>query len=316
MTRWIGAAALLASLSWAPAALAGQVEDDVGAALNAIKDGDFEGARALLDKAEGHAAQSTSVVTSSSLASIHFYRGVLEYYDGDRDKKTLDHWRLALLADQNYAFDKSLVADQEPQDLFEALRMEIRARPHSEAGVAEGSDVRVFVDGRLLKEYDMVVSGRHLVQVLCADQRLVSSWHEFGDAPDYYAACGEQAVVTEVTDEPTEPVETKEPREKRELDLNVPKIAAWGGGGLFLVGGAVMNFAMVNPAWADIEAARAAPSSIGRDEANDLTRQFNVYRFTTLGLLTLGAAGVTTGFLIDDSGLVITPGGVGWSGSF
>jgi hypothetical protein len=47
-------------------------------------------------EAEADAATSSSVVLSQSLASIWFYRGVLEYYDGDRDQKTLELWRLAL----------------------------------------------------------------------------------------------------------------------------------------------------------------------------------------------------------------------------
>ncbi|MCB9760844.1 MAG: hypothetical protein H6739_13485 [Alphaproteobacteria bacterium] len=307
------ALALMATLA-APAAWAGQVEDDVKAALGAIQNGDFEGARALLDKAEANAETSDSVVLGTSLASIWFYRGVLEYYDGDRDQKTLEHWRLALLADKNYAFDTSLVAAQEPQDLFEALRIEINSRPHVEPGVDEArSDVRVFVDGNLLKSYNLVVSGRHLVQVLCPDESLHNLWHDFGDAPNYYAVCDGGALTQVEPDEPDEP--EKPPKEPR--DLNVPRLALWGGGGALLATGVVVNFAVVNPRYDDIVAARDAPATVTRDQADSLTRSFNASRFTTLGLMAAGAACVGAGFFVDADVMVTPlPGGAGLVGRF
>lgn len=299
-------------------ATAGQVEDDIKVALAAIKNGDFDGARVELDKAEAHALESTTVVLGSSLASVHFYRGVLEYYVGDRNQKTLDYWRLALVADPNYAFDTSLVAAQEPQDLFEALRQEISQRDHFEAGIPEeNATLRVYVDGRVLKSYDLVIAGRHLVQVLCPDQKLHNAWHTWGDAPDYAAMCVVEEPVVVLTPEapPQPPEQPKPPREPR--DINVARVGLWSGGGALLLGGAAVNFLVVNPTYAEIEAARAAPASVSRADADALTSRFDVSRFTTIGLLGAGVAAMGAGILVDDRlTLVAAPSGVGLVGQF
>jgi hypothetical protein len=318
----------------APSAWAGKVEDDVQAALTAINDGDFEQARVRLDEAEADALISSSVVLSQSLASIWFYRGVLEYYDGDRDQKTLELWRLALLADLEYAFDTTLVADQEPQDLFEALRLEVGARTHVEPGVREDRpNVKVFVDGRLLNQFELVVEGRHLVQVHCPDAKLYNEWYTFGQAPNYYALCeggtlGGGAVADagggkggkggKKPDEDKPPREPKEPKDPRpERDINMTRVAVMGAGGALFLGGAVLNFAAVNPTYAEIEAVRAAPATMNRAEADALSAQFNMLRFSTIGLLGVGAAGLGVGYFVtDDTALLVSPAGVGLTGRF
>lgn len=319
-------ALVLAILALSPSvAFAGQVEDDVKAALEDIKNGDFDGARAKLDEAEVHALESNTVVLGSSLASVHFYRGVLEYYVGDRNQKTLDYWRLALVADPDYSFDTSLVAAQEPQDLFEALRQEISQRDHFEAGIREDvTDVRVFVDGRVVKSYDLVIAGRHLVQVRCPDQKLHNSWHTFGDPPDYYATCAspDETPVVAVVETPVEtPVEVKPPRESKPprepADVNVARIGLWSGGGALILGGAAVNFLVVNPTYGQIEDARGAPASVTRAEADALTSRFNASRFTTIGLMGAGVAAMGVGILVDDRyTLVPQPGGLGLVGQF
>lgn len=324
----LGLGLLTASQAWA-----GKVEDDVQAALAAINDGDFEQARVRLDQAEENALTSSSVVLSQSLASIWFYRGVLEYYDGDRDQKTLELWRLALLADLEYAFDTTLVADQEPQDLFEALRLEVGARTHVEPGVREDRpNVKVFVDGRLLNQFELVVEGRHLVQVHCPDAKLYNEWYTFGQAPNYYALCeggtlGGGAVADaggkggkggKKTDEDKAPKEPKEPKEPRpDRDINMTRVAVMGAGGALFLGGAVLNFAAVNPTYAEIEAVRAAPATMNRAEADALSAQFNLLRFSTIGLLGVGAAGLGVGYFVtDDTAVLVSPAGVGLTGRF
>ena len=326
------ALALGASPAWA-----GQVETDVQQAQEAIRDGDFEAARQLLDQAEAHALTSTSVVLGRSLASIWYYRGVLEYYDGDRNKRTLDLWRLALLADIDYPFDTSLVADQEPQDLFGALRLEVSSRPHYDGGVDEAkSSTKVFVDGVLLNPYSLIVGGRHLVQVACSDGVLRNSWYDFGSPPDYYAMCEAGGSLTQNTDPGTppdgqvdgggddggeepekEPKPPREPREPRESDGKGLQRLTLGAGGALLVSGVAVNFLVVNPTYGKIEDARAAPATVTRDEADALTGRFNASRFTTMGLIGAGALTVGVGVMIDDHlWLVPAPNGVGLVGQF
>ena len=70
-------------------------------------------------------------------------------------------------------------------------------------------------------------------------------------------------------------------------------------GGALVAGGLVVNFAMVNPAYSDIEAANADPYSISRSEANELTSRFNTARYLTIGLTAGGMALMGSSFLID-----------------
>ena len=47
------------------------------------------------------------------------------------------------------------------------------------------------------------------------------------------------------------------------------------GGGALLVTGMVVNFTVVNSTWAEIDAARTAPETVSREEADALTLRFN-----------------------------------------
>jgi len=89
------------------------------------------------------------------------------------------------------------------------------------------------------------------------------------------------------------------------------------GGGALLAGGVVTNFVLVNPTWADIEAARQDPLTVSRDDANALTARFNTMRAVTLGLLGGGVALTGVGVLLDSPVLpVLGPGQIGVSGRF
>ena len=90
-----------------------------------------------------------------------------------------------------------------------------------------------------------------------------------------------------------------------------------GGAARSTLGGAVLNFAAVNPTYAEIEAVRAAPATMNRAEADALSAQFNLLRFSTMGLLGVGAAGLGVGYFVtDDTALLVSPAGVGLTGRF
>jgi len=266
--------------------LAGEVENHVSAGLEAIGTGDFDQARQELDAAETALVSSEQVVLGSTMASIHFYRGVVEYYDGDRNEAVLDLWRLALVADPAYRFDDSLVTDREPRVLFEALRNEVAQRPQVPSGVREG-DPRVYIDGRLMYDYDHLLHGLHLVQVLCDDGVLHSSQIEIPPVPIYASMCpGYAPPVTVVV--PLEPP----PDLVRPFPVGRTMM---GGGGLLLAAGVALNFAVVAPAWREIEQARAFPQINDRASADALSQRFNRSRWATLGLFGAGAATLGAG---------------------
>ncbi|MFT5679321.1 MAG: hypothetical protein ACI8RZ_000225 [Myxococcota bacterium] len=70
-------------------------------------------------------------------------------------------------------------------------------------------------------------------------------------------------------------------------------------GGALVAGGLVVNFAMVNPAYAEITAANDDPYTVTRAEASDLTTRFNTSRILTIGLTAGGLALAGSSFLID-----------------
>ena len=86
---------------------------------------------------------ATEVVSARTLASISYYRGMMEYYAGDREKQTLDYWRDALVLDLGFEWDTSLVAEREPQYLFEAIRSEVESREVMASGIPD--DVRASI---------------------------------------------------------------------------------------------------------------------------------------------------------------------------
>ncbi len=96
-----------------------------------------------------------------------------------------------------------------------------------------------------------------------------------------------------------------------------PGVFLMAGGGALLLGGAVTNFALVNPAYAEIIAAREDPLSVTRDEADALTARFDTLKVVTLGLLGGGVALTGVGVLLDSSVVpVVGPGQLGIRGSF
>jgi hypothetical protein len=77
----------------------------------------------------------------------------------------------------------------------------------------------------------------------------------------------------------------------------------WSGVGLLAVGGGVY-FGLANPAWSDVTRHQENAAGITRSDADALTRKYNIYRYSTLGLFGLGIVGVGGGLV------AAVPGGV------
>lgn len=274
------------------ALMAGEVEDRVDAGLAAIQAGDFDAAGDELDAAEEALSSSEEIVLGHTMASIHYYRGVIAYHEGN-EEDTLGHWRKALVVDSTYGFDRTLIAEGDPADLFEALRSEVGQRPQLASGVTEDGP-RVYIDGRLVYDYDHIVQGQHLVQVLCGDA-LVSVLIEVPPTPVYASVCPDYVPPVAVVE--AAPVALPEPLVEPELggprSLRGP--ALLGGGGALILAGAAINLAVVGPTWRDIQQARAFPFLHDRASADALTTRFNRGRYATMGLYGLGAVSLSAG---------------------
>jgi hypothetical protein len=225
----------------------------------------------------------------------------------------MDFFRQALVHDLNFEWDRDLVADPEGgiEHLFAQLRDEVGARNQSDTRIPMDSPIRVFVDGSMVAADDFIIHGRHLVQVMCPDSRILGQWVEFGDAPDFGCLCGQSSCFHQ-----SEPPEVKEPRERGAVPWSM---VALGGGGALLAGGAITHFAVASPTYSEIEAARANPHGITRNQADALTDRWNLQRSLSLGMYIGGvlAAGAGGGLLLMESvSLHPTGSGLGLSGRF
>jgi len=284
---------ILMALWASPSAWATTVADKVDSAREAILDADFERAHDLLDDAERLTPESLEPVLRGTLSRIPYYRGILEYYVGDREVQALEYFKAALVHDEEFRWDVELVTEEEPQDLFELLRNEIGSRPRPSAGVPVAAITeKIYIDGTLMNSYDDVVEGRHLVQVLCADGDLKNRWIDFGDAPDYGCICS----LSECFRPSFQANDTEDGVSTGSLDLLL-----LGVGGLSILGGSVVNFAMLNPVWEEIQVASSQPHTITQNEADDLELQFKRRRMLTLGLMgggiLLGGTGTAMKFM-------------------
>jgi len=287
------------------------VETLVQQARAAIEDADFDSAQRLLDEAESLAPESTIPVTKEGLRNIAFYRGVLDHYlgegvaTGQATDTTMDFFRQALVHDLNFEWDRNLVADPEGgvEFLFAQLRDEVSSRDQSETRIPPESTVRVLVDGNMVAADDFVIHGRHLVQVMCPDTRVLGRWIDFGESPDFGCFCGDDTCFTQK-------VVKEGPRWS---------LLALGGGGALLAGGAITHFGVAAPTYADIQAKNDDPHGINRKEADALTSQWNTQRSIALGLYISGAlmAGAGGGmFALESVALHPTATGLGLSGQF
>jgi hypothetical protein len=296
------------------------VEDLVQSARNAIEEADFEKAKGFLDEAEALAPSSTIPVTREGLRNISFYRGVLDHYLGEgvangyATDSTMDFFRQALVHDLNFEWDRGLVADPEGgiEYLFAQLRDEVGARHQSDTRIPMDSPVRVFVDGAMVSADDFIIHGRHLVQVMCPDSRVLGQFVEFGESPDFGCLCGQDACFT-VAPQST----PKEPKASR----GGPRLSVlmMGGGGAMLAGGALTHLAFAGRTYSEIEAADADPHSINRAEADALTSRWNTQRSLSLGLYIGGALAAGAGgglFVMESVAIHPTGTGLGFSGRF
>jgi hypothetical protein len=303
-----------------PTVIYSTVEDLVQSARNSIDEADFEKAKGFLDKAEAMAPSSTIPVTREGLRNISFYRGVLDHYLGEgvamgyATDSTMDFFRQALVHDLNFEWDRGLVADPEGgiEYLFAQLRDEVGARNQSDTRIPMDSPVRVFVDGAIVSADDFIIHGRHLVQVMCPDSRVLGQWVEFGESPDFGCVCGQETCFNQVPQSPP-----KEPKANR----SGPRLSIlmMGGGGAMLAGGALTQLAFAGPTYSEIEIAQNDPHSITRSEADELTGRWNAQRSLSLGLYIGGALAAGAGgglFVMESVAFHPTGNGVGFSGRF
>lgn len=350
--QWLSIALLLASVSGI--ARAETVADRLEAVRAAVAEGDKKQAKKLLMGADVLVADSNEILSASQIALLFYLRGV-EASLRRRQDAAMDAWRQTLLIDNLYEWDSALVADRDQHRLFEALRKEVGSRDEVSPGAPEKSGLaKLYVDGERIGSETRLLAGVHLAQVSCPETGVHGVWTDFEEPVAWLAMCPEgidttvvaadapaddefggmgpvfgvaeedpDPVPVEVTPEPEEAVATKPSkpaREKQGLKWNEvpPGLYMMAGGGVLFVTGTVVNFAMVNPSYRRIESARTSAGGISQAQAAQVSRQFNVQRGVTLGLMGGGLVLAGTGVFFMEAPIVpiLSPFGMGLSGSW
>ena len=171
---WMLGLALLPS-----AASAGSLTDELTAAQKALVEKNVDGALASVDNAEAAAAELDTVAVPGIVGKVHYYRGMGLYMQGDQEG-AMSEWRTALLIDNELQWDEAIAKDGQAQDLFEALRKEVRDRPSVEGHIPPLVGLaKLYVDGSRVCPGDRIQEGTHLLQVDCPDDRIHGDWATF-----------------------------------------------------------------------------------------------------------------------------------------
>ena len=160
-------------------------------AKTALAAQDWKAARAALDAAEAAAPTNEALITAQDLGRLFFYRGLIEWRAGDKEKGAPGWWRKANAIAPGFAPDADLLPETDAQDLYYALNGEIKQLAQVTVALPEDpGDVVIFVSGRRLEASDSISPGVQFVQMRCSEGNLVGAWYEYGPPPpDYLVLC-------------------------------------------------------------------------------------------------------------------------------
>jgi hypothetical protein len=169
---------------------AGTVEDQIQVAKKALADQDSKAAQSALKTAEKAAPDADVVLSQTTVAQLHYYRGMGYFLKGDKKERDMDAWRKALVANNELQWDTTLSNSQDGQSLFEALRREVRGRPTVDTGVSKlTGKAEIYVDGVRVRNGDTVLTGTHLGQIVCDDESVHGLWTSFSRQVDWFDLC-------------------------------------------------------------------------------------------------------------------------------
>jgi len=210
---------LLATLAWAddPPPEASSFVLLLDTARAELLQKDWAGARTALAQAQAVAPANDVLVLGADLGRLDFYRGVIEWRVGDRDKGALDAWRRAAVLAPEFQPDKELLPDTEEQDAFYAIVSEVKGYEQVELALPDDpGGATIFIDGQPRDVGDFLVVGTHYVQIRCDDGSLAGSWYTLGTPPpDWLVLCSGG----------TYPVKGKAPKKPKDTPVKADKDA-------------------------------------------------------------------------------------------
>lgn len=187
-------------------AVAADLSTELASAREALAGGDPKAALGHLDLAQEAAAGMQQAVPAKLLSQIWHLRGAALYAQGDDDH--MDAWRVALVIDNELAWDEALVTDSVAWDVFEALRREVRGRPEVDLQLPEATGAaKLFVNGERKRPGDAGVrEGEHLGQIECPDGVFYGKWTDFRKKMKWLKMCpgGVDTTVVVADDAPAD----------------------------------------------------------------------------------------------------------------
>jgi hypothetical protein len=164
--------------------------DSLAAARQALIQRETKAANAQLAAAEAAAPGLGAVVLPRELARIWFYRGVSAWLDGDTRGRSMDAWRMSLVVDPSFEWDEEVMRDDTAQNLYEALRSEVRDRKQIDARVPEKTGAaQIFIDGNRKRFGETAAVGKHLGQIKCPDEQVYGLWTDLEKDPKWFKLC-------------------------------------------------------------------------------------------------------------------------------
>lgn len=278
---------------------------------------------------------------------IHYAKGVAKSSKKEYSASQ-EAWKKAFVFDEEIQLDESILeglSEDEKENVlnfFEQNRRLTSGGQRVDAQVPENvGEAKLFVDGINVVQGSDVLAGAHLVQIDCPQDSLQSKWMFLENGIekveiDWFALCPsgvDTTVEVESNDMFAEmgfgsavdtsgiynsaPICHKDPTlSSRRPSFSIPsglitkERMVLAGGGLLLTSGAVSYFAWTVPKFTAVEDARADLTNITEKEAAQISREFNLARWTTLGLLTAGIGVSTYGTMLQfqstGNGIVIT----------
>jgi len=171
-------------------AAAADYAGELAAARAALAAKDTKAAWKHLKSAEALAPAEPAVHTPKAVAELWYLMGMAHFLSGTGSEDAMPMWRQALIVDNAFEWDTGLSADDPAQDLFAALRSEVRDRPPVDPKVPEATGAaRVFVSGVRVKAGETVREGTHLGQISCPDGVAHGVWSDFTKPVKWFKLC-------------------------------------------------------------------------------------------------------------------------------
>lgn len=259
---------------------------------------------------------------------VHYVKGTTES-DQEEYSANQEAWKRAFIIDPEIQFDESILEGISEDDkentlnFFEQNRRLVASGKRVDTQVPEKiREAQLFVDGNNVVQDSTVLAGPHLFQINCPQDSLQSKWMFLDteedqinwlelcpsgvdttvevESNDMFAEMGFGSGIDTSNIHNPEPVCHKDPTiSGKSKSFSMPKIAftkekmVLAGGGVLLSSGIASYYLWTMPKFSSVEAARADIGSLTETEAAQISKEFNIARWTTLGLLTTGI-GVTS----------------------